>query len=207
MLPLMMFLCRIEPSVTMQTANPEYRKEHVHVYDVICPIAVPFTVKKVMSCQVRFVSWSEVSLLLSVVQLKTEVQAITCRVWPHMLRASQLRNMSISGVVSKHKHRNKGVAFERKKKLYQVRQEERDAAQQCLKVIRGSVLLLKHEPHDCKSHSFTITAASGSLYLLASIYYQLYILKNQMNKQTEISGNTPYFRLCKHNETDHQKNS
>lgn len=51
-----------------------------------------------------------------------------------------------------------------KEKRHQARKEERDTAQQCLKVIRLRTLL-KHEIHDRKSHSYTITAASGSLHL------------------------------------------
>jgi len=68
--------------------------------------------------------------------------------------------------------------------LHQARKEERDAAQQCLKVIRVRALL-KQEPHDRKSHSFTITAASGPLDLLASIK------EDKINNQIEISENTP----------------
>lgn len=91
-------------------------------------------------------------------------------------------------------------------KLHQARKEERDAAQQCLKVIRVRTLL-KHEPHDRKSHYFTITAASGSLYLLASIFF----IKNSNEQANRNFRKYSYFRLSKHNKTDHpfksQKNS
>jgi hypothetical protein len=91
-------------------------------------------------------------------------------------------------------------------KLHQARKEERDAAQQCLKVIRVRTLL-KHEPHDRKSHYFTITAASGSLYLLASNFF----IKNSNEQANRNFRKYSYFSLSKHNKTDHpfksQKNS